>query len=418
MHILKNEIELGFYYPSFFVLESTQDSLENGRLENISPTLFHEYIHFLQDVFCTVGRYNLVHFYNTIKLLQHYMDSAGEGILPVPRDIFSQEENYIRYRDYQNYIHGSSNLFLESTASDVKLQGIETESVEVTDDVCLKAIKLRMSDSTKGNFDFLLGSNAIQESMAALCEKYAYGDRTDNSHRILFPYNVAYLIADHCGAKSLTEGLLMLIAICDVSLMTLTPGLVFMDLINAHATCHFNNYDDVYRYATDNLDVFNDHDTKTAFEDSEQNCRDVFQRHRNDKDISSWGENVLRKAQEKRQQDPTYLVKTLETYGTGAWNHFQNYIGLPIVIDNCGHYFTDTKHDLFAYASLVPFYECIYHGQRQCSLAKVCDRRGYKDNRCEWKPWSRANDDELCPVAHWFVRFGMRGKKIVFDGSG
>lgn len=62
------------YFPSFYnIYINTSNSLEEMFGSDKEPELFHEYLHFLQDISTTFGLLNSSHVLNKIKDIYHYI---------------------------------------------------------------------------------------------------------------------------------------------------------------------------------------------------------------------------------------------------------------------------------------------------------------------------------------------------------
>jgi hypothetical protein len=119
---------------------------------------------------------------------------------------------------------------------------------------------------------------------------------------------------------------------------------------------------------------------------------------------------------------PMYLASTLRRYGQKAFAKLQNDVGLPVLVDRTGGYFSDSDqgYELFPCVGLEAFVRAVLEGGEcpaRCSLQPFCSQEPvatyvrYAEARCA-KPWLRSDEEQLCPVAVWSRRFVFPGRKV------
>lgn len=233
-----------YYMPSFFrikvgVYDDFTDMLSMPY--GAYSLFFHEYIHFIQDVTTIYGLMNL---HTITYYIQDVASRVGKDSNPefkVPQRLEYRPGDYglsnfelrpiymgspinpkhkkIEISDYQKIPYPNKERFL-------------TDIIEVT-----------YKDLLTGKTDvFHLGGNHVCESMAYLCESYVYKPIFEKDGCVYsdaddYPYSVCKLLAKRIYPE-FAESDILLVAACDISLMTYHPGLSFVRLLE-----HFRDID-------------------------------------------------------------------------------------------------------------------------------------------------------------------------------
>ena len=241
----------GKYFPSFFCIKLETDSNPQDYLQNnLTSTIVHEYVHFIQDISTVYGLTNLsknfanaFDFYNIKEksiCLPYKFDSSytTNNINKELFDIYYADCSYLKIPKYVNW------------EVDIIPKSANEYGFEFSKDLLFYEIKIS-SEGYEKTFDF--GACSIMECMASLIEKHLFPFDTTYYE---IPYDLPVLVAN-----SLLDGLgekkNLIVALCDVSLMFYHSGKIFIKSIemmknqNYMPTC----VDDIYSFVFSNISL-------------------------------------------------------------------------------------------------------------------------------------------------------------------
>lgn len=425
--------DLGWYWPSSLCIHLTEEQILPGELLNSSAVLFHEYIHFLQDVSTWVGCFNFVHHCNSLKLLQRYCKDVAdhEVILPVSGITLGETSDRLegqvgqamqqeRYEAIRFHVLGDG----EWPDANAAVTGVDTTLRELPGHLQEGFPEVRLT-LIGHDQRYCFGGMAIMESMAAACESYVFRESLDYTTR--FPYNAAYQVARLVGATSLASDRIMLVAACEMALLSDAPGLAFLELLELSKSPEIHDTVQLVASATAQ-GVFQDTSgLDVVFAEAQVAVRDVLAPLSPECRAREWATTLLANGSQARRECPIYITAVLEKYGADSFYRFQCEVGAPVIRD-AGHRLlisAPSGYDLFPIVGLEAFAHSVLLGGENtgtCSLEAYCsrdDRRsafGYDTERCS-QPWTRANDASLCPMAGWYRIFGLHEKKVVVDNT-
>ena len=108
------------------------------------------------------------------------------------------------------------------------------------------------------------------------------------------------------------------------------------------------------------------------------------------------------------------IVRNGDVLDNAFMRRFIRTIGTPIIIDSNDDYWnippigkTSNDYWLEYFPAIEELFKCLAEGQTICELYPWCEKSPMtkEDNRCIEEPWSRVNDEALCPYAmlwkHW-----------------
>ena len=220
--------------------------------------LFHEYIHFLQDISTYYGL-------NAIYAHGEYIHSVVTRIYQeqkssfiVPFEISDNNDNVLLNRELANLTQGD-----DTSISRLKITQIEESEDEIT--IPNKYIDripniiIHTADSM-----MIFGAIAIMENMAyileRLCEPVSYKKSPD------FPYRAAELVADFY-VSDFSNDPLMVLALCDMCLQSSNPGACFVRVMKGIqcGELRFSKPEDIYDHFYSQPTTKADDENKSTF---------------------------------------------------------------------------------------------------------------------------------------------------------
>jgi hypothetical protein len=341
--MLKKSECLGTYVPSFFFIQlNTNESLiEIDKCTKTTlSTYFHEYIHFLQDLFTLYGLRNINHTVYNVYAINKESLSKGETNYPVT----ISDNEVLKQIDLFGIYYGTDFLSYEpfqiidySTEPNGLVPGFEY----------VENIEIKTISSSVGIDSFYFGAYVILESLAYLIEKSIFGI----SSSPIFPYSIVDLIIDELfhDLNLVPE---MRIALCEESLNSGHPGKTFFTILERMRTnklC-FSSPKEFHDFC--HLQFFLQDDKGVKFSisfalESETNHSQsnlkLYFRDETIIKINSWIDFVFNKVKKYRKQDFHFY----ELFGNRKLLvEIINELGTPLIGDsNSNYYFMNSKID-------------------------------------------------------------------------
>lgn len=183
--------ETNYYLPSFFTIYmNSSKSLENLFGSEEEHCLFHEYIHYLEDILTTYGVTHASQAFNNVKALYHHVKNKEKEL----DTVLTADEDTDKVSDLNKRLF---NLYLQYTPETTELSYSdsvvkitpETTQVEFPDKTLKDVTSYKVFFQSGINIQF--GEQAIMESISHILEKLIYSISTKD---YLLPYDLAYLI--------------------------------------------------------------------------------------------------------------------------------------------------------------------------------------------------------------------------------
>lgn len=407
--------DLGFYLPSFFTIQVTDE-------KNTFRTLVHELIHFLQDVSTTYGLINISRTVDEIKELNRlYLNG---------KTIDDISEEYKANRQIQNSILGyGANLYCQFT-EDTKVVSLictqlnQIENPTSGETIDLFEVTVYLEDITTSYKDsYHIGAMAIMESMAHIIENSFYGKKDIIK---TFPYDIVSMIVDYM-LPNFTKEPLAVSELCEASLMYYDPAKILYEILYIMKRTNFEHTKpgDTYKYVLTNyhvvdndklIDVLN-HYSGFPLETAMSQVDDLLtvSPYMDEHLASTWISNakVLR-------SDKSTSITSLCYLGQGQLHNKIKFIGLPLVIDNGdvrSSNFNSDKQSIFLYPVMSTFLNTILNKENKtsCKLCTYCinhpDIMSY-DELCDITPWNKNTDTRMCPFLDIKRMWGFESKNI------
>lgn len=257
---MKYSAILGSYYPSFFFIETNYgDVVDENDILKHERTLFHEYIHYIQDLTSVVSYINIIH---TITKVHEASHQIGYIIGKKQLIYLPLCDKYLQKRTLENKSI-IDNMFRFIQLKDKNNHMLINYSIN--DD---NAVKIEFSDGKKQYFDVVM----IIESMAKNIEDYMFGKKS--SH---YPYNMCKKMIELIYS-SFPSDAKFLIALCDASLTTLNPPETFVNTLNSMKKENYvpKTMTDVYDYVSARISYYGV-DLKKIIEENYREAKRVIE---------------------------------------------------------------------------------------------------------------------------------------------
>ena len=435
MHlIIMGSYQLGAYKPSYLGIR-INSLLDFSNVQNLhadaQALYFHEYIHFLQDIITTFGLSNSWNTYDRIRqIISLAQKKDSELNIPLSGVEVKIHQNNLRAL---NEIKGDCRIrnLIGNIECDIKK--ISLASSDNIDQVIkggkIHLLKLELMDKAKNIYNYIFGAEAVSESMAYLIEQKF----SKNMPLEGYPYCAAKKLAEFVY-KAISENDEFLFTICDVSLMTTSPGFSYYIILLEMSLQEFfpKSSKELFDFSLDILknrgwNIFED------FEHTKTGLLHVFNRIFNRpefKETNEWFNLIINNSFELRKSNP-YIISSLyndEPFGK-SWSTIVAMLGMPMVYNSENKRWFSSPVSLkqnennidpiFLYA----FWQlhdllCMGKNAISCKLIEFCkasNQRDMVDDNCVTSPWEKISGEKVCSFCALWVSYGLENKKVVFN---
>lgn len=419
MSILKST--LGFYVPTFFEMhvDTHDDNMIIDQMSDGDATvLFHEYIHFLQDITTFYGLNNLYvqseYFHSIVNRIK------GNRLFHVPYIIRDNKDNVLLNQKICRLTNGDS-----EESSLYSVHSVDEWPDDLEDDIIscpllgkIKTIVLNQNDNMKS-----FGAIAIMESMAyileRLCSPNAYTTSPD------FPYRTAELVAQYYDTN-FGNDLLKVLALCDMSLQNSNPGLCFVNIVKQikDGKLQFDTPESIYDYFYgQEVDG-----SVTSLQDSYNKILDQVGTCLHDyiKGIDSlnsyheWINHLVDFSKDWRNKNRYFLLKMArinDLKKNNCWGYAVARVGSPLMVNANNHYFKlpyegmQEGESVEMYAALKEIFSLFFNGSKSCGMLSWCldSPESTPNELCNTAPWKKVRETKLCPYAFFWKHWGLTG---------
>lgn len=415
---------LGSYIPTFFemhVATRDDDMTINKMSDGDATVLFHEYIHFLQDITTFYGLNNLYvqseYFHSVVNRIK------GNQQFQVPYMIRDNKDNVLLNQKICRLTNGDS-----EESSFYLVHSVDEWSDDLADDFIsnppiseIKNIVLNQNDNMRS-----FGAIAIMESMAyileRLCSPNAYVSSPD------YPYRAAELVAIYYDAK-FGNDLLRVLALCDMSLQNSNPGLCFVNIMKlvGEGKLLFDTPESIYDYFY-NRRVKSVYGRVTSWQDSYNKLlnqvdtclQDYIKGIDSLKSYHEWINHLVDFSRDWRNNDRYFLLKMArknDLKKNDCWGYTVARIGSPLMVNANNHYFKlpydgmQEGESVEMYAALKEIYKLFLEGNKPCGLLTWCNDslESTPNELCNTAPWKKVGETKLCPYAFFWRHWGLTG---------
>lgn len=432
-------MENGRYLTSFLeIFVDTDQALSNLALLNEADlgTYYHEYLHYVQDVTTCSGLSKIWRAFDCLRQLISSIQPDNINDVEVPMNGPTAVEQ-IRHLDFLEALRGSgqiAGLSMEEADTYHIIEVLEEHNpmiLEYYTRSTAMAIKLRLQngDPTAREKRFTFGEAAVSETMAYLVERKFFPGLPRLPR---YPYKVASDLVHHLYSQ-LEASDEIILALCDASLMYNMPGWAFVKIIQEMAKVEYlpTNGRDVtdFSYAFYERIQWDHFAYSRVAVQSIQEITNALYGH----EFYTATKELLQASVERgrilREENPYFLIEifnrdsalNIEFYKT------YNFLGGPLSINNNGGRWVrvprglerlqetaDPAHFRVAW-QLSKF---LLEGEMPCSLIQTCraSQNRVVDDRCENRPWQRANEALGCPYAAAWTLYGLKKKDFYLNG--
>lgn len=420
------------YFPSFYnIYINTSKTLSEIFGSEKEPELFHEYLHFYQDISTTFGLLNSSHVLNKIKDMYHYVKKIAierNMTIKLPLKGFDKESTDINLRLFKLYLQYTQTECL-STGELLEVPVKEEEIVKTLNDQEFPVPVWKVTTTDLDSFPF--GAHAIMEGICHNLQKEIYGLTEPYMQA---PYNLSKMIWDYMLPDQ-KENIKAFIDLSEVSLMHLMSGSVFIEtlikiqkskiIIDEHfyeAICS------LWKTETPKeMDIYQNY--VAAYETL---VDDILGTLKSPLYIwfVQWLQRELRIGYELRlSKRPVFssllFLKNLRKEERTEWLRKQfNDNGYPPVRNSDGHIFCHQQSDILGYLSILgsivmsSTYDCLVKQNFEgCTLKENCiavnerspDIKLPVDDNCTLQPWCKKQTEIMCPFAGVWNTWGLTG---------
>jgi hypothetical protein len=398
--------------------------LKNDISESV---FFHEYIHFLQDIFTTYGINNIRNILLLLRDKIAYMKKEKSNITQLPV-IF--DSNIVDDINKQvNYTFGINDCLIVRELNKLNIQSCKINMNCEQKYIGSKPLDIYYIGFEKSSYEYQLGSVDIIEGMAFLLEKKVFGKNIFDSPTL--PYKtIQLLVNDICPFVFHDD--IFLIALCELSLNCSNPMMFFIETLmglqeKKYIPKNINEFIKLVlqdRYIECNGIYYEQGDSPyfDILKDTLEEFDYIFSNDECFSDVLSWIKTLFSFADEVKK----YKSLTITNYFIGNngkdifHNLICNIIGTPVIYisENKQGYYFDVKNatdKLFILRVLFNFYNSLYTGET-CQMEEYCKikskiegSKDFTDENCRKKPSIRASKSYvyLCPYAVFWKYFGL-----------
>lgn len=428
----KNNV-IGGYNPSFFEMEvncSTNNFDLNKMSDKDLTVLFHEYVHFLQDIttYCGLNNFYVNNEY-LCSVLNRIYKQAKSSSFTVPYTISDNRDNVLLNKQCRDVIVGDSDLPEEiviSSISDVKI-----DDFELMPNPLLKSIKgvTLYLKNDKGEDEFYsFGEIAIAENMAYIMERLCSPNDYITSPD--FPYTVAEKVSDFY-VPGFSNNLEMVLALCDMCLMTSNPGQVYVEVMQGiqRKNLKFKKPEEIYDhfYSLKSKSVYKE---EVSFIDGYKRIlefaitkmkgylKDIPQITN---DYYEWIDTVNKFSVDCRENYKYFFLGMARDGNLKTNQSFINIInriGSPIITNNQKKYFkiphsnsSQPRTDVEYFKAIGQIVKLFETGEMSCNLHEWCKNSPSNPTNCHClnDPWNKCSENNLCFYAMFWKHWNLSG---------
>ena len=423
-----NSSTYGFYLPSFFFLSiNTQESLADleALSEESKSTLYHEYIHFLQDITTLFGLGSISQVVDTQKMINHEILQSSKPTFLVPVAVDADGPTGINM-ELLNLYGGDWEHDVIGIRSIEKVEKIPNGFVLGFEQVPSIIVSYIDILGKPGQFNF--GAVCVSESLANLIQESMF----DDVDAPCFPYQIAKKVCEFL-CPALANDIINVIVLCDIALNNSHPGAFFVDFLTKMEEDSYvpSTYKDIYRRfeayrLTDingvSLPVLGFYNQYA--EQAKSQLKDYFTIP-GFNEIKNWIEQIIDTGTNFRNNNFSFWLDILDA--PTKKERRNNFIALTMVFgfplmtnERQGYYFSHPNiltNEILSLRAIQEVNQLLLFGQKGCTMREFCSRPKNRDITSELcdEPWKRVALPMLCPFAKIWKMWGLSDKSPIFE---
>ncbi|MGV8963403.1 MAG: hypothetical protein ACOH2V_08490 [Candidatus Saccharimonadaceae bacterium] len=431
---MEQKLEFGncYYQSSFFNMKidlpidlTDLNTIPDGAL----GLYFHEYIHFIQDISTIYGLMNIstVNYY--IQACAHYISKIeNDSEFEVPILLNSIIDTSIGDFGLLNMdlkpIYLGSNI--NPKFKEVKNLSYSTVSFHLSNNQIIEKVKVKFTNEINENIEFDFGGNILTEGMAYVCEQVLFKDVLPKADE--YPYSIIEKIIESTYPE-IVDDKILIIALCDISLMSYHPGLSFIRLLeyikynkSIYQTCTIDEFYEACQAHIKGGHVELDLLIDNVCSEIKKNFNaDYFQ------DTTKWIDTLFNNVKHLRKNVPSFVID-LVRFGKPKENSFFmntfKFLGSPLTLNADGqgtislpiNFNPSTEFFMPGIFMAINQVLRIFYLEKpsECKLMSYCrasselDSNIVIDSNCKESPWKKSLDKNPCPVGqiwrHWALK--------------
>lgn len=331
--------ETNFYLPSFFTIYmNSSKSLENLFDSEEEHCLFHEYIHYLEDILTTYGVTHASQAFNNVKALYHHVKNKEKELDTVlTADEDTDKVSDLNKKLFNLYLQYTPETKILSSSDSIEKITAEINKVEFPDKTLKDVASYKVI--FKSGIDIQFGEQAIMESVSHILEKTIY---SISAKDYLLPYDLAYLIWVYYLPEE-TDNYSSLLDLEEFSLQFYNPAEIFIKSLEKIKNGEIDISSDFYKQL---LGTWYSNDNKNASElyqaglaQLESDIKGVFVAEVYAA-FKTWILQVLKNAGKFKEDNGQIFSLILNGYDKSSihdfFNCFEECFGMPMVINADG----------------------------------------------------------------------------------
>lgn len=425
-----------YYRPAFFHIKIDLP-VEIGNLNDVTDSTLslylHEYIHFIQDISTIYGLINIstINYYIQDCAARIHRQAEKEFKVPLQLSERSGDFGYLNHSLQPIYIGSSIN----PKRKNIDFVSYKIKKQLFSKDRYIDTVNLSLEDKIDSKmFQVNLGGNLITEGMAYLSERYVYQEILHTQGVEIpvdeYPYCVVEKIAEDIYPE-LAQNKILIIAVCDCSLMTYHPGLSFIRALEFLKQENFieNNQEEKeiisLLYQKVSLHLKGNHfDFDVIVEQVRDSIKKSFKAEYFEGN-NQWIDILFDRIKQIRGDRPQFVTDFLQLGNLKSnelFGCFYRLFGSPLVL-NGENIATIALPEKFNSENFHPYLFWainqilkIFTNQKStpCELKDFCkkskevsDPKIIVDERCDRAPWEKYDDVNLCPVGAMWKHWGL-----------
>lgn len=419
--------EYGRYVPAFFCIKiNTAHRLDNilELNEEVQPTFYHEYFHFLQNLTTPFG---INSSWNSLDRIRRLIGHAQHEQQPIKLPLTGSMKVEMQEQNDALFALNSDGRLLRENPDAYEIVNLSLdlrpEFDKFSPQTKLRFLNLHLQNSEGNNANYWFGTFAVLESMTYMIQSKFFGDTSPP----VYPYRIANRLVTYAQSQIANKDE-FIFALCDVALLSNTPGRSFWDILlylNRSGN-ELTNAEQVYELA---FQFYSEHgyDVLKSFNDSKEGLlkmisqlygHDIFSYD------SEWLTTIIERAYELRRNSPMFMLHLYREPQPFSKTFIEVFttIGTPDIVNLVGERWislpVDMRHlhqkvNSIFMSVYYEWHETLLKEKSRCGLIDVCNAAEPNmpvNGNCKHSPWLKRDEEPICPYAAIMHVFGIEIK--------